>query len=90
MLQEVIKKEVMEYVEKNQSLKSEIHRCLVTRNGCLPPRNILNGMGPINIRQPRVRDRREGETFSSSILPKYRRRTTSLEQLVPGLVAVGI
>jgi putative transposase len=48
-------------------------------------RNILTGLGSVNIRQPRVRDKREGSAFSSVILPKYKRRTPSLEAVVPEL-----
>ena len=52
------------------------------RNGYLPARNVLSGIGPINVRQPRVRDGLEGEPFSSGILPKYKRKTKSLEVVI--------
>ena len=81
LLQEAIEYEVLEYVQQFKEMKDEMNKRLVTRNGHLPARDILTGIGPINIRQPRVRDKREGEAFSSAVLPKYKRKTESLEQL---------
>ena len=90
MLQEAIETEVLEYVQRFNEMKDKMNKRLVTRNGHLPPRDILTGLGPINIRQPRVRDKRDGECFSSSVLPKYKRKTQSLEQLIPELYLRGI
>lgn len=90
MLQEAIENEVLEYIQQASELKNERNKRLVTRNGHLPPRNILTGMGPIPVQQPRVRDRREGHSFSSGILPKYKRRTKSLDALIPELYLRGI
>ena len=49
----------------------------------------------MDVRQPRVRDRRAGEgagaiRFTSAILPRYLRRTKSLEDLLPWLYLRGI
>ena len=56
---------------------------------------IQTGIGPVDVRQPRVRDRRAGEgagaiRFTSAILPRYLRRTKSLEDLLPWLYLRGI
>ena len=90
MLQEAIENEVLEYVQKFLGMKDEMNKRLVTRNGHLPARDVLTGIGPINIRQPRVRDKRDGEVFSSAVLPKYKRKTQSLEHLIPELYLRGI
>ena len=90
LLQEAIENEVLEYVQKFQEMKDEMNNRLVTRNGHLPPRDVLTGIGPINVRQPRVRDKRDGEAFSSAVLPKYKRKTESLERLIPELYLRGI
>lgn len=90
MLQEAIESEVVEYVQRFQNIRDEMNRRLVKRNGHLPARNLLTGIGPINIRQPRVRDRRQGERFSSGIFPKYKRKTKNIEQLLPELYLRGI
>src|SRR6202043_3612708 len=58
-------------------------------NGHLPEREIVSGVGPIKVRQPRVRHR-DGGQFSSAILPKYMRRTPSVDALIPALYLKGI
>ena len=54
----------------------------------------MTGIGPVCVRQPRVRDREatEGERirYSPSILPRYARRSKSLEVLIPILYLKGI
>jgi putative transposase len=90
LLQEAIEGEVHEYVQKFQEIKDEMNKRLVTKNGYLPSRDILTGIGPINIRQPRVRDKRKEESFSSTIVTKYQRKTESLERLIPELYLRGI
>ena len=54
----------------------------------------MTGIGPVAVRQPRVRDREasEGERirFNPTILPPYARRTKSLEVLIPILYLKGI
>ncbi len=90
LLQEAIEYEVLEYVQKFKEMKDEMNNRLVTRNGHLPARDIQTGIGPINVRQPRVRDKRDGEAFSSVVLPKYKRKTESLERLIPELYLRGI
>ena len=90
MLQEAIEFEVFEYVKQFQDHLDGLNRRLVTRNGHLPARNLLTGIGPINIRQPRVRDKNSMEGFSSSILPKYKRKTQNIERLLPDLYLRGI
>ena len=65
----------------------------VVRNGYLPKRTITTGIGPVEVEQPRVLDRRgqeEAEPFSSKILPPYLRKTKSIEELIPWLYLKGI
>lgn len=90
MLQEAIETEVVEYVRACQELRDEMNKRLVTRNGYLPSRDILTGIGSLNVRQPRVRDKRENESFSSAILKKYKRRAPSIDAAVPELYLRGI
>jgi transposase-like protein len=58
----------------------------------LPKRSILTEIGPVQVEQPRVLDRRgaEGEAFCSKILPPYLRKTRSLEELIPWLYLKGV
>jgi transposase-like protein len=60
----------------------------------MPERQILTGIGPISIKQPRVDDRRlksnEAKRFTSKILPRYMRRIPSINNLIPVLYLKGI
>ena len=65
----------------------------MVRNGHLPEREILTGLGPVKVKQPRVLDRRPkdaAEPFSSKVLPPYLRKTKSVEELIPWLYLKGI
>jgi len=95
MLQAAIENEVAEYLEKHKWLRDEEGLCLAVRNGHLPEREILTGVGPICIRQPRVDDRKlrgviQTEPFTSRILPRYLRRIPSIDNLIPVLYLKGI
>ena len=91
MLQQAIEAEVGDYLARHDDAReSESGHRLVVRNGRLPEREILSGVGSIRIQQPRVRDRREGMKFTSAILPPYLRRTPNLEALIPTLYLKGV
>lgn len=65
----------------------------MVRNGHLPERKIVTGVGEVAVEQPRVYDRRGGddhERFSSKLLPPYLRKTKSIEELIPYLYLKGI
>jgi len=62
----------------------------VVRNGYQPERTIQTGIGDVPVKQPRVRDRGGKIKFSSNILPRYLRRTRSLEELLPWLYLKGV
>lgn len=93
LLSQAIESEVAQWIEARQEHRDAQGRQQVVRNGSLPERTILTGVGPIEVRQPRVRDRRpatEREKFSSMILPPYLRKTKSIEELIPWLYLKGI
>ena len=85
--------EVDEFVAKYSRLTDENGRRVVTKNGYMPARDILTGMGPLEVRQPRVDDRAlkdKCERFTSNILPRYLRRIPSIDNLIPTLYLKGI
>jgi transposase-like protein len=96
MLQVAIEIEVQQYIEKHQEELDEHGHRIVVRNGYLPERELLTGIGPVKVKQPRIDDRKlrkknEGtEGFSSSILPKYLRKIPSIDNLIPALYLKGI
>jgi transposase-like protein len=93
MLAQAIDAEVAEWIETHRELCDAAGRRQVVRNGRLPKRTILSGVGPLEVEQPRVLDRRtegDAESFSSQILPPYLRKTKSLEELIPWLYLKGV
>jgi len=94
LLTQAVEAEVAEFLAKHADLKTETGQQRVVRHGHLPQREIMTGIGPVAVRQPRVRDREaaEGERirYSPSILPPYARRSKSLEVLIPVLYLKGI
>lgn len=68
LLSQAIEAEVVEWIERHKQERDPQGRQQVVRNGFLPPRTILTGIGPVDVKQPRVHDRRpraEAERFSS-------------------------
>jgi putative transposase len=93
MLAQMIQQEVDDWLAERANLQDEQGRRQVVRNGFLPKREIVTGVGPIEVQQPRVRDRRpadEAEPFTSKILPPYLRKTKSIEELIPWLYLKGV
>lgn len=65
----------------------------VVRNGYLPEREILTGIGKVEVRLPRVRDRGvngDKMNFKSSFIPPYLRRSATMDQVLPLLYLKGI
>lgn len=82
--------EVENYINQHKDVPDGDGRRLVVRNGRSSARTIQTGIGNIEVEAPRVNDRREGERFTSQILPRYLRRTPSLENLIPILYLKGV
>jgi len=90
LLQAAIEHEVSAYIDTFKEQRDENGKRMVVRHGFLPKRDLLTGIGPLSIKQPRVRDKREGKSFTSDILPRYMRRVPSLDNLIPILYLKGI
>jgi transposase-like protein len=94
LLAQAIESEVADWMAMYGHLKDGEGRQAIVRNGYLPERRVTTGIGPVRVRQPRVRDRRPQKdqtlTFHSRILPRYLRKTRSVEDLVPWLYLRGI
>jgi hypothetical protein len=57
------------YLEANAGELDATGKRLVVGNGYARPREVTTGAGMVEVTAPRVDDRREGERFSSAILP---------------------
>ena len=96
LLAQAVEAEVADFLAKHADLKTEDGQRRVVRHGHLPEREVMTGIGPVAVRQPRVRDREaaaddpERIRFTPAILPPYARRSKSLEMLIPILYLKGI
>jgi len=93
LLAQAIDAEVADWIDRHQHCRDETGHRQVVRNGYLPERTITTGVGPVELKQPRVADRRPAELrekFQSAILPPYLRKTKSVEELIPWLYLKGI
>jgi putative transposase len=94
MLTQAIEAEVEAFLAAHGSLVDERGRRRLVRNGHAPERRIQTGIGPIEVRRPRVRDRGDGGSppirFGSAVLPAYLRRTRNIEELLPWLYLKGV
>ena len=90
MLETAIESEVADYISRFTEVVDDQGHRMVVRNGHLPERDLVTGVGPIAVRQPRVNDRRLGQKFTSQILPPFLRRLPSIDALIPCLYLKGI
>src|SRR3954447_173685 len=94
MLMQAIEAEVEMFLAAHSGLVDEGGRRRLVRNGHAPERQIQTGIGPVQVRRPKVRDRAaEGSQpirFTSAVLPAYLRRTKNLEELLPWLYLKGV
>ena len=63
----------------------------VVRNGFLPEREVQTGIGPVEVKVPKVRDRAgQGVKFNSALVPPYLKKTKSVEEFLPWLYLKGV
>lgn len=90
LLIQALNLEVEDYIQKNISATNGDGHRLVVRNGVGKKRTVTIGGASIELQQPRVDDRREGESFLSAILPRYLRKSPKVESLLPLLYLKGL
>jgi transposase-like protein len=95
LLTQAVEMEAEAFLATMKELKLPDGRGRVVRHGHGPARTIQTGIGPVEVSAVKIRDRGatfDGERirFSSAILPKWARRTKSLDALLPVLYLRGI
>ena len=95
MLAEALEAEVEAYIETARGERDEQGRALVVRNGHAREREVLLGAGAVEVRAPRVNDKRieengERKRFSSVILPPYMRKSPKVTEVLPLLYLHGL
>ena len=95
LLAQAVEMEAEAFLAAMKDLKLPDGRDRVVRHGHGPERTIQTGIGPVEVSAVKIRDRGaalDGDRirFSSAILPKWARRTKSLDALLPVLYLRGI
>jgi hypothetical protein len=79
-LAQAVEAEVADFLAKHVDLKTATGLRRVVRHRHLPEREVMTGIGPVGVCQPRVRDRGAADDagrirFTPAILPPYARRS---------------
>jgi transposase-like protein len=91
LIAKAVEAELSTFLEQYADKTLEDGRRAVVRNGYLPERTVQTGIGDVEVKVPRVRDRSgDGVTFSSALLPPYLKRARSIEELIPWLYLKGV
>lgn len=86
MLASAIEAVVATFIAKHGHLKSGDGKAVVVRNCYLPEPPIQTGIGDIEVKVPKVRDRSgSGIKFNSSRIPPYLKSTKNIEEFLPWL-----
>ena len=95
LLAQAIEAEADAFLAAMKSVQLPDGRDRLVRHGHGPERQVQTGIGPVAVQRVRLRDRGAGETgerirFTSAILPRWARRTPSLDALLPILYLRGV
>jgi putative transposase len=99
LLAQAIEAEAEAFLATMRSERLADGRERVVRHGHGPERQVQTGIGPVAVQRPKLRDRAAGEAgeagadrirFTSAILPRWARRTRSLDALLPVLYLRGV
>ena len=95
LLSAALEAEVETFLKQYKDISDNMGWQRVVRNGYLPEREIQTGIGQVQVKAPRIRDRQPDPCsgrirFISAILPPYLRKTKSIETLLPWLYLKGV
>ncbi|MDV8129343.1 IS256 family transposase [Rhodococcus sp. IEGM 1304] len=96
MLAAALQAEVSAYIDQFADHLDENGRRQVVRNGYHHERDVLTAAGAVNVKAPRVNDKRidpetgERQRFSSAILPAWVRKSLQMNEVLPLLYLHGL
>jgi putative transposase len=91
LLANTIETEVQLLHDATKSLMTNEGKAGLVRNGYLPERNIQTGLGDIDVKVPKVRDRTGPNIkFNSALVPPYLKCSKTMEEYLPWLYLRGI
>ena len=91
LIQQAIEAELGELLAQYAEERDDRGRRAVVRNGYLPERQVLTGVGPVSVQIPKVRSRTgQPVVFRSALVPPYVRKAKRVEAALPWLYLKGI
>ncbi|HZM77991.1 MAG TPA: transposase [Candidatus Limnocylindrales bacterium] len=96
MLAAALQAEVAAYIAVHSGEVDEQGRRLVVRNGYAEPRQVLTSAGAVEVKTPRVNDKRieeatgQRQRFTSAILPAWCRKSPKVTEVLPLLYLHGL
>ncbi|MGW1365437.1 IS256 family transposase, partial [Streptomyces chartreusis] len=96
MLAAALEAEVNTYIAELADQRDEDGRRLVVRNGYHQPRKVTTAAGTVEVKAPRVNDKRvdeasgERKRFASAILPPWCRKSPKISEVLPLLYLHGL
>ncbi|WLQ53757.1 transposase (plasmid) [Streptomyces poriferorum] len=96
MLAAALEAEVNAYIAEFAGERDGNGRLLVVRNGFHQPRQVTTAAGVVEVKAPRVNDKRvdeatgERKRFSSAILPPWCRKSPKIREVLPLLYLHGL
>ena len=91
LVAQAVQVEFEEFLARFSGERLEDGRAAVVRNGFQPAREVLTGLGSVNVRIPKARSRAEAAAvFHSRLVPPYVRRAKSVDAALPWLYLHGV
>ena len=95
LLAQAVEAEAEAFLALMKDMRLPDGRDRLVRHGRGPERLVQTGIGPVEVRRVKLRDRGASEgaeciRFTSAILPRWARRTRSLDALLPILYLRGV
>jgi hypothetical protein len=90
MLKVALLAERRAYLDAHNDQLDATGKHLVVGNGYARERQVTTGAGMVEVKAPRVDDRREGERYCSVILPAYMRKSPKVTEVLPLLYLRGL
>lgn len=91
LIAQAVEAELQALLDQHAEHRLPDGRQAVVRNGYLPERTVQTGIGNVDIKVPKVRDRSgSGVRFNSTLLPPYLKRARSVEEVLPWLYLKGV
>jgi transposase-like protein len=90
MIRTAINLELSEFMKRHSSLMTEDGHQVVARNGYHKERQVTVNSGAVKVKIPRTRNRKGGENFHSNLIPRYFKRSLTIDSAIPLLYLKGI